>query len=137
VGGSAQIKAMKAVAGSLRLDLAQFRALEAFAQFASDLDKTSKQQLARGARLVEILKQDQYSPLAVEKQVALIYAATNGYIDKYEVEQLRGYEKQLFEFLESRRPEVLKTIREQKQLNDEIKKMLSGALEEFDKVFAA
>jgi F-type H+-transporting ATPase subunit alpha len=137
VGGSAQIKAMKSVAGSLRLDLAQFRALEAFAQFASDLDKTSKQQLARGARLVEILKQDQYSPFAVERQVAIIYAATNGFIDKYEVDQLKAYEKQLLEFLDSRRPEVLKTIREQKQLTDEIKKMLNGALEEFDKVFAA
>src|SRR5512133_2480615 len=100
VGGSAQIKAMKAVAGSLRLDLAQFRALEAFAQFASDLDKTSKQQLARGARLVEILKQDQYSPLAVEKQVLVVYAANNGYVDQYPVSAIGRYEAELLSYME-------------------------------------
>jgi F-type H+-transporting ATPase subunit alpha len=135
VGGSAQIKAMKSVAGTLRLDLAQYRALEAFAQFASDLDKTSKQQLARGARLVEILKQGQYVPLPVEKQVVLIYAATTGVVDKYEVDQLNAYETQLYDFLDNRKPEVLQAIREKKALTDDVKALLNATLEEFDKVF--
>jgi len=137
VGGSAQIKAMKAVAGTLRLDLAQFRELEAFSQFGSDLDKATQQQLNRGARLVEILKQGQYQPLTVEKQVVLIYAATRGFVDKYPVEALNGYEKQLYDFMENKKPEIYKIIREQKQLTDELKEKLNAALEEFDKVFVA
>jgi F-type H+-transporting ATPase subunit alpha len=135
VGGSAQIKAMKSVAGTLRLDLAQFRELEAFAQFGSDLDKATQRQLARGARLVEILKQGQYQPLPVEKQVLVIYAATNGYVDKYEVSQLRKYEEQLYSFFETKKPDVLETIRTKKVLDDDLKGKLNAALAEFDQAF--
>src|ERR1041385_8539595 len=99
---------MKKVAGSLRLDLAQYREKAAFSQFASDLDKSTQAQLARGARLVELLKQGQYLPLPVEKQVTIIYAGTQGYIDKYPIEALGRYERELYAFLEERRPEVLK-----------------------------
>src|SRR5207344_1868621 len=103
VGGSAQIRAMRQVAGTLRLDLAQYRELAAFAQFGSDLDKATLNQLNRGRRLVELLKQPQYQPLAVEKQVAIIYAATNGYLDPVPVEALRAYEEQLYKFLDTRK----------------------------------
>ncbi len=137
VGGAAQIKAMKAVAGSLRLDLAQYRELEAFAQFGSDLDKATQRQLARGARLVEILKQNQYSPLPVEKQVLIIYAATNGFVDKYEVSQLRRYEEQLYSFFDSKKADILEALRTKKVLDDEIKQKINQALEEFDQVFVA
>ncbi|GAB4255994.1 F0F1 ATP synthase subunit alpha [Deferrisoma sp.] len=137
VGGSAQIKAMKSVAGSLRLDLAQYRELEAFAQFGSDLDKATQRQLARGARLVEILKQGQYAPLPVEKQVLIIYAATNGWVDKYEVGQLHRYEEQLYSFFDTKRPDVLEELRTKKALDDELKKKIDEALAEFDKVFVA
>ena len=137
VGGSAQIKAMKGVAGSLRLDLAQFRELEAFAQFGSDLDKATQRQLARGARLVEILKQGQYAPLPVERQVLIIYAATKGFVDKYEVGQLDKYETQLYSFFEGKKNEILAEIREKKVLSDDLTARLNKALEEFDQVFAA
>ncbi len=137
VGGSAQIKAMKKVAGTLRLELAQYRELEAFAQFGSDLDKATQRQLARGARLVEILKQDQYAPLPVEKQVVIIYAATNGYVDKYEVGQLKRYEDQLYSFLDTRKTDLLAELREKKDLDDELKAKLDEALKEFDQVFVA
>ena len=100
VGGSAQIRAMRQVAGTLRLDLAQYRELAAFAQFGSDLDQATVKQLNRGKRLTEILKQPQYQPLSVEKQVAIIYAATNGYLDSVPVERLRQYEEDLYAFLE-------------------------------------
>ena len=112
VGGSAQVKAMKQVAGTLRLDLAQYRELAAFAQFGSDLDAASQAQLARGVRLVEILKQGQYKPESVENQVLIIYAATNGYIDEYPVAELKRYETELMAFCESRHPELLKEILE-------------------------
>jgi len=137
VGGSAQIKAMKSVAGTLRLDLAQYRELEAFAQFGSDLDKATQRQLSRGARLVEILKQGQYSPLPVEKQVAIIYAATNGYVDKYETSQLKKYENELYAYLEARNPEILKGIKQKKVLDDDLKAALNKALEDFDREFGA
>jgi len=137
VGGSAQIKAMRQVAGSLRLDLAQYRELAAFAQFGSDLDPATQKQLNRGRRLTEILKQPQYQPLAVEKQVAVIFAATNGYLDGLEVESLRRYEEELYRFLESQRPEVLTSIREKKILDDDLKGALKSALEEFGQQFAA
>jgi len=137
VGGAAQIKAMKSVAGSLRLDLAQYRELEAFAQFGSDLDKATQRQLARGARLVEILKQGQYSPLPVEKQVLIIYAATNGWVDKYEVNQLQRYEEQLYSFFDTKRTDVLEDLRTKKALDDDLKKKIDEALAEFDKVFVA
>jgi F-type H+-transporting ATPase subunit alpha len=136
VGGSAQIKAMRSVAGTLRLDLAQYRELAAFAQFGSDLDPATQKQLNRGRRLTEILKQPQYRPLAVEKQVAIVFAATNGYLDAVAVERLRQYEDELFRFLETQRPAVLSAISEKKVLDDEVKGALKDALEEFGKQFA-
>jgi F-type H+-transporting ATPase subunit alpha len=135
VGGSAQVKAMKAVAGRLRLDLAQYRELAAFAMFAGDLDKATQATLARGQRLTEILKQNQYQPLAVEKQIAVIYAATNGFLDGIAVSDGRRYEKELYGFLEGRFPEVLKSIAEKKDLKGEVGDKLKAALEEFAKVF--
>src|SRR5262245_15180745 len=137
VGGSAQIKAMRQVAGSLRLDLAQYRELAAFAQFGSDLDQATQKQLNRGKRLVEILKQPQYQPLPVEKQVIIIFAATNGYLDSVPVERLRAYEENLYQFLEARQASVLATINEKKILDDDVKKSLNAALEDFGKDFAA
>ena len=137
VGGSAQVKAMRQVAGSLRLDLAQYRELAAFAQFGSDLDPATQKQLARGRRLTEILKQPQYRPLSVEKQVAIVFAAVNGYLDAVDVERLRQYEEELYRFLETQRPAVLTAIAEKKILDDELKPQLASALEEFGKQFAA
>jgi F-type H+-transporting ATPase subunit alpha len=135
VGGAAQIKAMKQVAGSMKLELAQFRAMEAFAAFASDLDKATQQQLARGRRLVEVLKQGQYSPTKVEEQVAMIFAAGNGYTDSIPESDVRRYEKEFMEFLKQRHTSVLKTIAEKKALSDDIKKSLVTALDEFKAVF--
>jgi F-type H+-transporting ATPase subunit alpha len=136
VGGSAQIRAMRQVAGSLRLDLAQYRELAAFAQFGSDLDKATQAQLNRGRRLVEILKQPQYQPVPVEKQVAIVYAATKGYLDPVPVEELRRYEEELYRFLETRASTVLTSIADKKILDDEIKAALESALTEFGKQFA-
>jgi F-type H+-transporting ATPase subunit alpha len=137
VGGSAQVKAMKAVAGRLRLDLAQYRELAAFAMFAGDLDKTTQATLARGQRLTEILKQNQYQPLAVEKQISIIYAATNGFLDAVPVADCRRYEKELYAFLEARRPEVLKDVAEKKDLKGETGDKLKAALQEFSAAFQA
>ncbi len=137
VGGSAQVKAMRQVAGSLRLDLAQYRELAAFAQFGSDLDKATLNQLNRGRRLVEVLKQPQYQPLPVEKQVIIIYAATNGFLDGVAVEQVRDYETELYAFLDSRRAQLLSALAEKKQIDDAIKGDLNQALTEFGKTFAA
>jgi F-type H+-transporting ATPase subunit alpha len=137
VGGSAQVKAMRQVAGSLRLDLAQYRELAAFAQFGSDLDKSTLNQLNRGRRLVEVLKQPQYQPLAVAKQVTILYAATNGYLDPVEVEHVRAYESGLYQYLETSRPEVLKGLDAKKQIDDELKAALTAALKEFGEQFAA
>jgi F-type H+-transporting ATPase subunit alpha len=139
VGGSAQIRAMRQVAGSLRLDLAQYRELAAFAQFGSDLDKATQAQLNRGRRLVEILKQPQpqYQPLGVEKQVAIIYAATKGYLDAVPVEEVRRYEDELYRFVETRYPNVFTGIAEKKILDDEVKGALEGALGEFNNQFLA
>jgi len=137
VGGSAQVKAMRQVAGSLRLDLAQYRELAAFAQFGSDLDKATLNQLNRGRRLVEILKQPQYQPLPVEKQVTIIYAANNGYLDQVPVEHVREYEIELYQFLEGSRPQVLSSLAEKKQIDDEVKAALNEALKEFGQMFAA
>ena len=136
VGGSAQIKAMRQVAGSLRLDLAQYRELAAFAQFGSDLDQATQKQLNRGRRLVEILKQPQYKPLPVEKQVAIVFAATNGYLDTVAVEKLREYEEGLYRYLETMHASLLATILEKKTLDDDLKAKLKSALEEFGKKFA-
>jgi len=131
VGGSAQIKAMRQVAGTLRLDLAQYRELAAFAQFGSDLDKGTQAQLNRGRRLVEILKQPQYEPVAVEKQVIIVYAATKGFIDAVAIEDVRRYEEELYRFLESRHPGVLSGIAEKKNLDDTLKASVEAALKDF------
>ena len=135
VGGSAQIKAMRQVAGSLRLDLAQYRELAAFAQFGSDLDKQTQSQLNRGRRLVEILKQPQYQPVPVEKQVAIIYAATKGFLDNVDIEQVGRYEQDLYRFLETRHSDVLTGIAEKKILDDDVKAKLEAALKDFAKQF--
>jgi F-type H+/Na+-transporting ATPase subunit alpha len=137
VGGSAQIKAMRQVAGSLRLDLAQYREMAAFAQFGSDLDAGTQKQLNRGKRLTEILKQPQYRPLPIEKQVIIIYAATNGYLDSVAVDRLRQYEERLYSVLDTRHPTLLAAIAEKKIFDDEIKASLNAVLEEFGKDFAA
>ncbi len=130
VGGSAQVKAMKKVAGTLRLDLAQYREVEAFSQFASDLDKATQAQLARGSRLVEALKQGQYEPLAVEKQILVIFAVTNGYVDDYPAESVNKYEKELYLFFESKYPELLKDIKDKKEITDDLRGSIVKALDE-------
>lgn len=135
VGGSAQIKAMKQVSGSLKLELAQFRALEAFAAFASDLDPASQRQLARGRRLVELMKQPQYAPYKVEEQILSIFAATNGYVDGYPESDVRRYEKEMLQFVKSKYPNLLQTIAQEKQVTDAIKKSVNDALTEFKAVF--
>jgi len=137
VGGSAQIKAMKQIAGTLRLDLAQYRELAAFAQFGSDLDKATQSMLARGERLVEILKQLQYAPIPVEKQICLIFAASNKYIDDLPVSRAGEFEKGLYRFLDARESGLLKDIREKKTLDDDIKNRLHAALKAFKEEFAA
>ena len=131
VGGNAQIKAMKQVAGTLRLDLAQYRALAAFAQFGSDLDKATQHQLARGERLTEILKQAQYEPISVEQQIVLILAATEGFLDSIEVSQLADFEKGLSEFMKLSKTDLLKEILDKKALDEELRKRLHEAITEF------
>jgi F-type H+-transporting ATPase subunit alpha len=135
VGGSAQIKAMRSVAGPLRLDLAQYRELAAFAQFGSDLDKSSQAQLNRGKRLVEILKQPQYQPLPVEKQVAIIFAATKGLLDDVAVEDCRAFEAELYKFIENSKPGIFSDIREKKVLDDGLQAQLRDAIAEVKKRF--
>ncbi len=137
VGGSAQIKAMRQVAGSLRLDLAQFRALAAFAQFGSDLDKATQAQLSRGERLTEILKQDQYMPLPVARQIALVFAGTKGHLDDMDVSSLQDFELALFRFLETSKPEILTNIAEKKILDDELTAELEAAIMEAKEGFLA
>jgi F-type H+/Na+-transporting ATPase subunit alpha len=133
VGGSAQIKAMRQVAGSLRLDLAQYRELAAFAQFGSDLDKATQAQLNRGQRLVEILKQPQYQPLPVEKQILIIFAAINGYFDQVEVAAIRGLEIELYQFVDNRHPSLLRELIDKKQIDDDVKAKLHDLMKEFTK----
>ena len=135
VGGNAQIKAMKGVAGTLRLDLAQYREMAAFAQFASDLDSATKKQLERGARLVEILKQGQYQPLAVEKQVVIIYAGTNGFLDKLPVDSLGRYEQELYAFIDAHHKDIFDEIVAKKVIGDDLKKRLNAAIEAFNAKF--
>jgi F-type H+-transporting ATPase subunit alpha len=135
VGGNAQIKAMKKVAGTLRLDLAQYREMAAFAQFASDLDKATQQQLSRGQRLVEILKQDQYVPMPVEQQVAVIYAATKGWVDDIPVDKVRLYERELIAHLEANASDVLETLREKRELDAAATKRIDEELKDFAKIF--
>ena len=135
VGGAAQVKAMKQVAGSLRLDLAQYRELAAFAQFGSELDRATQQQLNRGVRLVEILKQPQYEPLPMEKEISILYAGTRGFLDKYPLEVLADYEKQLYSFMESKYPDVLASIKDVKEFTPDLDARMKGLLEEFDGIF--
>jgi F-type H+-transporting ATPase subunit alpha len=135
VGGAAQVKAMKQVAGTLRLDLAQYRELEAFAAFGSDLDKATQAQLARGERLVEILKQPQFQPLAVEKQVTILYAGTKGFLDKYPVNVLEKYEAGLYAFIEDRYPQIFTEISEKKEISEELDKVMIEALNAYDEEF--
>ena len=137
VGGNAQIKAMKQVAGPLRLALAQFRELEAFAQFGSELDAATQRQLARGVRLVEVFKQPQYRPLSVEKQVAIIYAATNGHLDDVEVKRIRQWERDFLTFLEAQHGGILEGIRTKKTLDDDLKAKLEQAIKSFKSLFKA
>lgn len=135
VGGAAQTKAMKKVAGTLRLDLAQFRDLEAFAQFGSELDKASQQQLERGRRLVEILKQKQYAPMSMERQVLMIYAGVNGFVDDLPVESLAAFEVELFDSLDLKETSVLNEIAEKKAMTDEIVTEIEATLNDFKKTF--
>jgi F-type H+-transporting ATPase subunit alpha len=137
VGGSAQIKAMKKVAGRLRLDLAQYRELEAFAQFGSDLDAATLRQLARGARTVELLKQAQYDPMPVERQVAVIYAVTNGYIDNIPVERVGAWERGFLAFLEAEHSDLLESIVQEKAVSDESEAKLKSSLTDFNARFEA
>jgi F-type H+/Na+-transporting ATPase subunit alpha len=131
VGGAAQIKAMKQVAGTLKLDLAQYRELAAFAQFGSDLDKVTQNQLNRGARLTELLKQPQFSPLPTEKQIILIFAGTNGYLDDLKVEQIRAFEDGLYQYLDTAQSALLSDIVTRKTLDDDIKSRINAALKEY------
>ena len=135
VGGAAQTKGMKQVAGTLRLDLAQYRELEAFAAFGSDLDKSTQNQLTRGARMVEILKQPQYKPLPMEKQVTILFAGTRGFLDKYPIDVLAKYEAGLYTFIEERHPKIFTELADKKIINDDIDKMLRAALGEYDEEF--
>ncbi|RMF44491.1 MAG: F0F1 ATP synthase subunit alpha, partial [Deltaproteobacteria bacterium] len=137
VGGSAQVKAMKQVAGTLRLALAQYREMAAFAQFGSDLDAATQRQLNRGARLVEILKQGQYQPMSVAKQVLAIYAANNGYVDDYAVTEVQRYEQEMLDFMESRYADVINDLAEKKAIDDELEGRIKAALDEFKGQFVA
>ncbi|MBS1963392.1 MAG: F0F1 ATP synthase subunit alpha [Bdellovibrionales bacterium] len=136
VGGAAQVKSMKQVSGTLRLDLAQYREKAAFAQFGSDLDAATQKQLARGSRLVEMLKQDQYSPMPVEEQVLMVYAGTKGYTDKIDTKSLKSYEKQLLEFMHRKHADVLKDMQKSK-IEGALQSKLNDALEEFGSTFSA
>ncbi len=135
VGGNAQIKAMKQVAGKLRLDLAQYRELVTFAQFGTELDKASQAQLDRGERLTEILKQKQYEPLSVEKQILVIYAGNRGYMDNFEVSQVVAYEKKLYEYFENEHPELLKEIAVKKEISPELDESINQAINDFNLKF--
>jgi len=135
VGGAAQIKATKQVAGTLRLDLAQYRELQAFAQFASDLDETSRNQLERGARMVEVLKQGPYSPIPIEKQVVIIFAGAKGYLDDIAVSDVVKFEDELSSFMDAKYPNIYEAIRSEKKISDETEKLLKEALEEFKSTF--
>ncbi|HWY55523.1 MAG TPA: F0F1 ATP synthase subunit alpha [Terriglobales bacterium] len=135
VGGSAQIKAMRQVAGSMKLDLAQYRELAAFAQFGSDLDKATQNQLNRGQRLVEILKQKQFSPLPFSKQILIIYAGTNGFLDDLPVDQVRDFEAELYKYVDTTNPGILRTIMEKKILDDNLKAELNKTIKECKETF--
>lgn len=135
VGGAAQTKAMKKVAGSLRLEMAQFRELEAFAQFGSDLDKTTQMQIARGRRLVEVLKQPQYLPMSAEKEVMILFAGANGYLDEWPVEMVSDYEAKMLAFMEGKHAELLEEIKSKSDIGDELEGKLKSALDEFKAIY--
>ena len=135
VGGNAQVKAMKKVAGPLRLELAQYREMAAFAQFGSDLDAATKRQLDRGERLVEVMKQGQYAPQPVEKQIVIIYAATSGHLDALPVAAIQRYERDLYAFLEAKHAAVLTLLREKKELTDDVRAKIDAALTAFGSLF--
>jgi F-type H+-transporting ATPase subunit alpha len=137
VGGAAQVKAMKQVAGTLKLDLAQYRELAAFAQFGSDLDKATQAQLDRGVRLVELLKQPQYKPMSLGQEIVVLFAGTRGFIDKYDVEKVRVYEEQLLSFVETKHADILKEIEDKKIISPELEKKMKEILTNFDSVFVA
>jgi len=135
VGGNAQIKAMKQVAGKLRLDLAQYRDLVTFAQFGTELDRASQAQLERGRRLTEVLKQDQYVPFPVEKQVLIIYAGNRGFLDEFPVNKIKKYERELYAYMEKERPQLLRQIAEKKTIDPALDEAIAGALQEFNARF--
>ncbi|MBW2544076.1 MAG: F0F1 ATP synthase subunit alpha [Deltaproteobacteria bacterium] len=137
VGGAAQVKAMKQVAGTLKLDLAQYRELASFSQFGSDLDKATQAQLNRGGRLVEILKQPQYQPMSLAQEVVVLYAGVRGFVDKYPLESLKDYEKELLSFVDSKHPDVMKEIDEKQELSPELDNRIKDMLTEFDSVFTS
>jgi F-type H+-transporting ATPase subunit alpha len=137
VGGSAQIKAMRQVAGSMKLELAQYRELAAFAQFGSDLDKATQNQLNRGQRLVEVLKQKQFSPLPFSKQILIIFAGTSGFLDDLPVDQVRGFEAELYEYVDATNPDFLRTIMEKKTLDDNLKAQMTKTIKECKETFVA
>jgi F-type H+-transporting ATPase subunit alpha len=137
VGGAAQVKAMKQVAGTLKLDLAQYRELAAFAQFGSDLDKATQAQLDRGVRLVELLKQPQYKPMSLGQEIVVLFAGTRGFIDKYDVDKVRVYEEQLLSFVETKHADILKEIEDKKIISPELEKKMKEVLTNFDSVFVA
>ncbi|MBS3819231.1 F0F1 ATP synthase subunit alpha [bacterium] len=135
VGGNAQVKAMKQVAGKMRLDLAQYRELQKFAQFGTELDKASKEQLERGKRLTEILKQDQYQPLPVEKQILMIYAGNRGFLDEFDPSELKEYERELYEYFNKEHPEIQKKLQQKKQIDSKLEDSIHSILDEFNKKF--
>ncbi len=135
VGGNAQIKAMKQVAGRMRLDLAQYREMAAFAQFGADLDRATQMQLARGSRLTELLKQSQYEPFPVERQITIIFAGTNGYVDDYDLPVLPRFEEELYAFMETKHPDIFDQLREKKEIGDDLRARMESALEEFKGIF--
>ena len=137
VGGAAQVKAMKQVAGTLKLDLAQYRELAAFAQFGSDLDKSTQAQLNRGVRLVELLKQPQFMPMSLAQEIVVLFAGTRGFIDKYDVEKVRIYEQQLLSFVESKYQDIMKEIDDKKIISPDLEKKMKDVMTEFDSVFVA
>ena len=137
VGGSAQVKAMKQVAGRLKLELAQYRELEAFAQFGSDLDKATLRQLTRGEKLVEILKQKQYQPVGVPEQVVTVYAGVNSLLDEIPTKSLERWQKEFLEYLRNSHPEIMTEIKEKKVLSDDLSAKIKTVIEEFNKMFVA
>jgi F-type H+-transporting ATPase subunit alpha len=137
VGGNAQIKAMRKIAGSLRLDMARYRSMKAFAQFASDLDEATRAQLERGKRLEELLKQGQYVPVEIGRQILSLYAGVEGYLDDYSPEVASRYEKELFAYVDEKHPAAMNLVREKKVLDDEVESAFKKALDDFKKVFKA